>query len=514
MQSSFVSQSGVLATHQRLSERALSRLSAADCRLAFHGPLPALVRSFVCLMAVAGGLAFASQGRAQQVNGSFNLQTFNAPAGPRNFITTRGARTDGEHAFSFGLVTDYANRPFVVASTDEDRDEIMIVENLLTFNLLASYTPIPRLQFGLRVPVAYSAGQGITEDGQPDFDKPIRALGVADPELEAKFRLTSDPEAVFVPAIAGFVMAPLGQATAKEGFIGHKSVAGGGRLIADVAAGPLLAGLNVGYRFQSSGTIGESEVGSGVIYGGALGVAASPVVALIADVFGGSSLSGDAGTTPAELDFMARVTPLNSGLAIQGGGGLGLTQGAVGVPDYRVFVGFRYSQVDTDQDDDGVKDPDDQCPTEAEDLDGYEDGDGCPEFDNDNDAIEDAVDKCPNQPEDIDRFEDTDGCPDPDNDKDGIPDVSDRCVDEAEVVNGFEDEDGCPDVPDTDADGVVDPKDKCPNEPEDTDGFEDTDGCPDPDNDGDGIPDSRDECVDEAEDMDGEEDEDGCPEED
>jgi OOP family OmpA-OmpF porin len=35
-------------------------------------------------------------------------------------------------------------------------------------------------------------------------------------------------------------------------------------------------------------------------------------------------------------------------------------------------------------------------------------------------------DKCPTDPEDKDGFEDTDGCPDPDNDKDGILDVHDR----------------------------------------------------------------------------------------
>nr|MBA3501557.1 OmpA family protein [Deltaproteobacteria bacterium] len=38
----------------------------------------------------------------------------------------------------------------------------------------------------------------------------------------------------------------------------------------------------------------------------------------------------------------------------------------------------------------------------------------------DNDGILDNVDKCPRVPEDLDGFEDTDGCPDLDNDKDGI----------------------------------------------------------------------------------------------
>jgi OOP family OmpA-OmpF porin len=55
------------------------------------------------------------------------------------------------------------------------------------------------------------------------------------------------------------------------------------------------------------------------------------------------------------------------------------------------------------------------------------------------------MDQCPTDPEDKDGFQDQDGCPDPDNDHDGIPDVKDKCPNEPETYNGFEDEDGCPD---------------------------------------------------------------------
>jgi outer membrane protein OmpA-like peptidoglycan-associated protein len=65
--------------------------------------------------------------------------------------------------------------------------------------------------------------------------------------------------------------------------------------------------------------------------------------------------------------------------------------------------------------------------------------------DRDGDGIPDAIDKCPDAAEDKDGFQDDDGCPDPDNDKDGIPDEADACPNEPETVNGFDDEDGCPD---------------------------------------------------------------------
>lgn len=127
---------------------------------------------------------------------------------------------------------------------------------------------------------------------------------------------------------------------------------------------------------------------------------------------------------------------------------------------------------DLDNDGDGIPDTEDQCPMEPEDVDGFQDEDGCPDPDNDQDGvldvddecpnvpgkaefdgcpdtdgdgIPDHLDQCPNDPEDIDGFEDEDGCPDPDNDGDGILDVDDKCPNEPETINGFEDEDGCPD---------------------------------------------------------------------
>jgi outer membrane protein OmpA-like peptidoglycan-associated protein len=132
--------------------------------------------------------------------------------------------------------------------------------------------------------------------------------------------------------------------------------------------------------------------------------------------------------------------------------------------------------------------------------------------DNDADGITNDKDECPNEAEDKDGFEDGDGCPDLDNDKDGLPDGSDPCPNEAEDKDGFKDEDGCPDL-DNDDDKIADADDKCPDEPEDMDGFQDRDGCDDPDNDSDGIPDVIDQCALQAETINGKNDDDGCPDE-
>lgn len=92
-----------------------------------------------------------------------------------------------------------------------------------------------------------------------------------------------------------------------------------------------------------------------------------------------------------------------------------------------------------------VEEPIATCAEGPEDVDGFQDDDGCADLDDDGDGIADASDACPCAAEDLDGFEDEDGCPDADNDNDCIQDACDACPMEAERYNGTEDEDGCPD---------------------------------------------------------------------
>jgi len=64
--------------------------------------------------------------------------------------------------------------------------------------------------------------------------------------------------------------------------------------------------------------------------------------------------------------------------------------------------------------------------------------------DTDADGLVDSVDACPDDPEDVDGFQDADGCPDPDNDQDGVKDTADRCCYLAEDPDQNQDLDGCP----------------------------------------------------------------------
>ena len=197
-----------------------------------------------------------------------------------------------------------------------------------------------------------------------------------------------------------------------------------------------------------------------------------------------------------------------------------------------------------DGDGDGATDDEDVCPAAAEDKDGIQDADGCPEEDADGDRVPDSDDRCPAQSEIFNGVADEDGCPDraDDADGDGVEDRVDVCPLEPENIDGVRDGDGCPEAPppadrydarlgggglaapplapleplevrlDADGDGIPSTLDACDDAPEDFDGFLDGDGCPDPDNDGDGVADDPDRCPLEAESVNGVEDWDGCPE--
>jgi hypothetical protein len=157
-----------------------------------------------------------------------------------------------------------------------------------------------------------------------------------------------------------------------------------------------------------------------------------------------------------------------------------------GCPDIPEDVdGFEDSDgcPDIDNDQDGLIDREDACPNVAGVASPDPKKNGCPGApeppkDSDGDGIDDAKDKCPNEAEDKDGFEDEDGCPDPDNDGDGVNDRDDACP----IVKGQPSTDparnGCPD-PDRDGDTILNEEDKCPEQAEVFNGVDDTDGCPD-----------------------------------
>ena len=456
------------------------------------------------------------------VQGEFSVERFEPAMGPRNYFTVEGARTDGELGWSVGLFFDYANRPFVLRSCVSKTDcndpnavmqyDIDVVSHMITWNFMGTFTPVPWVQIGLRIPMAYSAGdQFDTATGAILGDTGRSSFGLGDPTLEGKFRIFGEPDDLFVLGAAADVSAPLGHATADGAYIGNDSpVTAGGRAIADFKFGPVTMAGNLRGIYRKDSTVGSTTIGPEFRYGAGLAYEISEEFRVMAETFGATRFTSKNGSNSLEIDGGVEFQPGKLGLVLTVGGGAGVIQG-VGVPTGRAIVGLGF-QMDNAPEKEGGPQTQGQgqgtadCPFET----GCHNGPAGPP-DRDHDGFPDAEDECPDQPGTV-KSAVGKGCPD--RDKDGVADKYDLCPDEPEDTDGYMDWDGCPD-PDNDDDGVLDGSDECDGEPEVMNGFKDTDGCPDeaPDADGDGIPDVWDHCIHTAEILNGNGDmSDGCPE--
>lgn len=120
------------------------------------------------------------------------------------------------------------------------------------------------------------------------------------------------------------------------------------------------------------------------------------------------STATDLAQLPVEASLSARARlPMGAWATV--GGAAGIVEG-VGASRWRAFVGVGFSHVPiarvapvavdplADRDGDGFSDVSDDCPDQAETIDGFTDDDGCPELDGDGDGVTFEKDLCPREP--------------------------------------------------------------------------------------------------------------------
>lgn len=270
------------------------------------------------------------------------------------------------------------------------------LDTSVTADLLGSVGLFGRLELGMHLPVH------LLYDGD---DSPIgggtvlaASAGLGDLRFVPKLMAlsTGTLERHVLLGVAVPVRFPTGDETALRGSGGITIEP---RLLFAAHFGALGLGFDVGYRFRTEHPTGlpwgnEIALGPWVSYG------VTDALTARVELYGGKHVGTDVEGADFPLEVLGGVDYRFGNVALYGGGALGLTDG-IGDPDFRVVVGLRYRRgVDErqgyrDSDGDGVLDKDDECPTEAEDVDGYRDGDGCAEPDNDRDGILDADDECP-----------------------------------------------------------------------------------------------------------------------
>lgn len=467
-----------------------------------RGAWPYVLVSILVMAVVI--LLEASPAHAQvSDNRNFDANRLRVTPGREDILNVYSGFMPGHLEWDVGLWLNYANDPVtlnVVERSGRLDRFASLLKHRADAHFVGAIALFERFQIGLDIPVTFvqeRRGRRLAESG---LSRNVSAGGIGDVGLTAKMRILRADEnyidLAFIPNLT------ISSALPRDAYLGERKLSG----TAEVAVSKTFANLtlagNVGAKFREvvRNRVGDLTIKNELIT--RLGLRYDFEEALDAPL----SIDGSwEGFTPLD-DFLGERNSGGSEIMvgagyelgrvegipfrIVSGGGLGINSG-YSIPDYRVFVAFAVSYRSRDEDGDGVDDRRDRCPTTAEDMDTFEDDDGCPDPDNDADGVLDVDDQRVLEPEDVDGFEDDDGAPDPDNDADGVLDVDDRCPDTA----GPSEQRGCPD---RDGDGLVDGDDKCPDQAEDADGFEDSDGCEDPDNDGDGVVDTQDECVNEA----------------
>jgi outer membrane protein OmpA-like peptidoglycan-associated protein len=479
----------------------------------------------------ASVLAFAPNAfAAAPTDRSFPGERFQPAIDDDSLGVVETAHVPDHMSWDAALFLGYANNSLFLIDPNSGRRGVPLVESRLHGNLVGAISLFDWIEVGADLPVLLL--QQRDEGRAPGFDQSapagtassLHTTGLGDLRVVPKIRLLREKSNPLDLAILATFTAPTSQLTGTD-YFGEKGFTFAPALAASKHFGAVTFAVNMGLRLRAPVLVSSLEINNELTYGAAVGyhfdVVPEHPTTVSLSLAGSTILDGlsvpTGVVTRAPLELLGEMNHALAGpVHLVLGGGVGIVPG-YGTPDFRIFAAVRLSEhqarvIDTDGD--GIPDELDKCPRQAEDKDGFEDSDGCPDPDNDGDGILDVddacpnvkgtaamhgcpdsdgdgiadnVDKCPNAAEDKDGFEDDDGCPDLDNDGDGINDADDACPNDKGTAATH----GCPD---SDGDGIADKDDKCPNAAEDKDGYEDSDGCPDLDNDGDGINDVDDHC--------------------
>ena len=447
----------------------------------------------------AGLVAGAVVALAPAIASAQSAQTFDldlslfdpTPSTTNTTLQVQSAAVGANGEWVAGATVANATNPLVIRYGDQEH---MSISRRTMIEVGGAYAFLDRFEAGLRMPLYNQTGEG-TDVGVTS------PSGTARGDLVAHVRAQLFKSSGATELVGGASLAVTFPTASEAQYAGvDKPSARVLGLFTVTPARRLTLTLNAGGVIRSKSELQNIRQGSGVAFGGAASVRAAKGLWVFGEIYGEAlpssevpSVMATAGTM-VTAEWLAGVTyrpdpRINIGV----GAGRGLVSG-LGTPDFRAVLALsvtpgrveptvieppRPPVVHKDSDGDGVFDADDKCATEAEDKDGFQDDDGCPEADNDSDGIADAADQCANDAEDKDGVQDGDGCPDVDNDGDGVLDTADKCPQAAEDRDGFQDDDGCPDA-DNDGDGVADALDKCPDQAETINGNADDDGCPDP----------------------------------
>lgn len=341
-----------------------------------------------------------------------NIDRFRPTLDRFGFIAIQGSATPGHKRWNLGLWTDYSWRPLRVRLADRSRP--VIIDNRFDTDLTFELGLFGRWALAVEAPfVLYQNGDGAE---LMDGEGTVTGAAVSDPRFTTKVRIYGDPtdanqDRADGPGVALLLRVPV-PVGSEQLFAGEDQFTFDLQALADFHVLGTGGGVMLGWRFRrDEQPIGAEEIGQELLYGIALKLA----IPVLRDFYGLVELRGSTSfrgrdTNTLEGDIGPRYTI--GQVTLSAVIGTGFVRG-LGSPTLRAVLGVMWSPKSEDIDRDGIPDSRDECPRLPEDLDGFQDEDGCMDPDNDNDFIPDADDRCPNEEALEGRDVDEDGCTDP-----------------------------------------------------------------------------------------------------
>ncbi len=387
------------------------------------------------LAAALALVAFASPARGVAQAEGFRIDRFRPAPSAEDGLGVQYARTLGHLVPTVGLVVDYAHAPLLATTSGGERGEI--VSHRVLAHVSGALGLGDFFELHVRAPIAFSTSEEPVVGGLRFTAPDTVALG--DGALGASVALMSEGRLGLSLGLMAEALLPWGTTSS---YASDTDFSARGQFLFSYALREVTFSLMVGGLGRFERQISVARSGSELEYAASILLPVIAEVDLLVEATGAVVLT-EGQRHPAPLEAMAGGRfRLGAGLSLEAAVALGFSQ-APGVPDVRALLGLRWMPPPPppgDSDGDGMLDPVDSCPHQAEDEDGWDDHDGCIDPDDDGDGWIDEDDPCPRDAEDRDGYEDADGCPDPDDDGDGVRDAEDQCP----RLPGADFQHGCP----------------------------------------------------------------------
>ncbi len=328
-------------------------------------------------------LAFFASGSAlaQQVDREegfdahgFQLAAFDGDLRDPTTVHRAGRLTSGE--WFLGGLLEYANAPLVAVTTAADgtKSATAVLDHLVVANFSGGVALHERVRLDAALPVYF-----VSVDG----DRAPQGAALGDLRTTAMVAIVR-PDAADEGLGVGLSLhldVPTGS---PRRFLGQRSVAGGGRLLASYARGALTFSGELGLQLNPAIELDNLVNADQLIVGVAAGYQLTDRSSLTLELrtLPAFQTSMEHGTqSPTEILLSGRYRTRRGGHLLVGVGA-GLPRG-VGAARARVFLGGGFGRVVrkdlSDEDGDGVIGEMDGCPMRPETVNGYLDTDGCPD---------------------------------------------------------------------------------------------------------------------------------------